>query len=99
MTESTEKKTRAADLADEVRESAKSGQEAAREALSKFRSTIDEAIRERRETIREDSALHSLRKTIVDAAIELADELNTARYEFHRSIIHTAERGLSKPDD
>ena len=54
MTESTEKKTRAADLADEVRESAKTGQEAAREAMSKIRSTIHEAIPEPRETIRQD---------------------------------------------
>jgi hypothetical protein len=109
MTQTTEKKTLAstepedrgamAEMADEVRESAKAGQQSATAALRKFRSTVDEALRERRETISEDSALHSLRKTIVDAAIELADELVTARYEFHRSILRSADRVLSKSDD
>ena len=98
-TESTEQKSAMGELSDEVRESAKTGQQAASEALRKFRDTVDEAIRERREAIREDSALHSLRKTIVDAAIELADQLITARYEFHRSILRTADRALSQRDD
>jgi hypothetical protein len=89
----------AADLADEVRESAKAGQHAASEALRKFRSTLDEAIRERREAIREDSALHALRETIVDAAIELADKLNTAQYEFHHSLVRSADRALSNSGD
>jgi hypothetical protein len=93
MTENAEKKTvapRTAELADEVRESAKSGQHAASEALRKFRRTVDEAIPE---------TLQPLRKTVVDAAIELADRLVTAQYEFHRSIVRSADRVLSKSDD
>jgi hypothetical protein len=93
MTENTEKKSvapRTAELADEVRESAKSGQHAASEALRKFRDAVDEAIPEN---------LQPLRKTIVDAAIELADRLVTAQYEFHRSIVRSADRLLSKSDD
>ena len=89
----TETKTvapRAADLLDEVRESAKAGQHAASEALRTFRHTVDDAIPE---------SLQPLRKTIVDAAIELADRLVTAQYEFHRSIVRSADRALSKPDD
>ena len=40
-----------------------------------------------------------LRQTIVDAAIDLADQLVTAQYEFHRSIVRSADRALSKSDD
>jgi hypothetical protein len=80
----------AADLVDEVRESAKAGQHAASEALRKFYRTVDEAIPE---------SIQPLRKRIVDAAIELADELVTAQYEFHRSIVRSADRALSKSDD
>ena len=93
MAKSTEKKTeapRAVDLVDEVRESAKAGQHGASEALRKFRSTVDEAIPEN---------LQPLRQTIVDAAIDLADQLVTAQYEFHRSIVRSADRALSKSDD
>ena len=92
MTESTEKKSVAprTDLADEVRESAKAGQHAASEALRKFYRTVDEAIPE---------SVRPLRKTIADAAIELADQLVTAQYQFHRSIVRSADRALSKSDD
>jgi hypothetical protein len=80
---------RPADLVDEVRESAKAGQHAASEALRKFRQTVDEAIPE---------SVQPLRKTIVDAAIELADKLVTAQYQFHRSLVRSADRALSKSD-
>ena len=75
MAKSHEKKTVApgpVDLVDEVRESAKAGQHGASEALRKFRRTVDEAIPEN---------LQPLRQTIVDAAIELADQLVTAQYD------------------
>lgn len=99
MTQTTKKKTVAtrpeergavAELADDVRESAKAGQHAASEALRKFRRTVDEAIPE---------TVQPLRKTIVDAAIEFADQLVTAQYEFNRSIVRTADRVLSKSDE
>lgn len=93
MTQSSEKKTvapRAAELVDEVRESAKAGQEAASKALRKFRDTVDEAIPE---------SVQPLRKKIVDAAIELADQLVNAQYKFHRSIVRSADRALRKSDD
>jgi hypothetical protein len=91
MTESTEKKTAPrTDLADDVRESAQAGQHAASEALRKFYRTVDEAIPE---------SVQPLRKRIVDAAIELADELVTAQYEFHRSIVRSADRALSRSDN
>jgi len=93
MTHGTEKKTvapRAAELVDEVRDSAKAGQEAATKALRKFRDTVDQALPE---------SVQPLRKKIVDAAIELADQLVDAQYKFHRSIVRSADRALSKPDD
>jgi flagellar biosynthesis/type III secretory pathway protein FliH len=79
-----------AELADDVRESAKAGQHAASEALRKFRTTVDEAIPE---------TVQPLRKTIVDAAIEFADKIVTAQYELNRSIVRTADRVLSKSAD
>ena len=93
MTQATETKTavrRPADLVDEVRESAKAGQHAAAEALRKFRDTVDQALPQ---------AVQPLRTKIVDAAIELADELVAAQYEFNRSLVRSADRALSKSDD
>ncbi|MBJ7338106.1 hypothetical protein [Mycolicibacterium sp.] len=80
---------RVVDLADEVRDSARAGQHAAGEALRKFRHAVDEALPE---------SVQPLRKKIVDAAIELADQLVTAQYEFNRSIVKTADRALTKSD-
>jgi hypothetical protein len=92
MTKTAEKKAVAprTDLADEIRESAKAGQHAASEALREFHRTLDETIPE---------SVHPLRKTIVDAAIELADRLVTAQYEFNRSIVRSADRALRSSDD
>ncbi|MEU1430145.1 hypothetical protein ABZ412_24005 [Nocardia sp. NPDC005746] len=85
-------------LSDEVLESAKAGQRAASAAVHTFISTVDEAIRERREAIREDSALHALRTTLVDAGLELSDKLITAQYEFLRSVVRDASGALNKPN-
>jgi hypothetical protein len=60
------------------------------EALRKFRRTVDEAIPE---------VVRPLRKTIVDAAIDFADQLISAQYELNRSIVRTADRALSKSDN
>jgi hypothetical protein len=93
MTQGTETKSlvsRPADLIDDVRESAKAGQHAAGEALRKFRQTVDEVIPE---------SVQPLRTKLVDAAIELADELVAAQYEFNRSLVRSADRALSKSDD
>jgi hypothetical protein len=81
--------SRSTDLIEEVRESAKVGQHAAAEALKKFRETVDEALPE---------AVQPLRSKIVDAAIELADRLAAAQYQFNRNLIRTADRALSGSD-
>ncbi len=81
---------RAVDLSDEVLESVKSGQQAAIEAVRKFVDTVDKALPE---------AVHPLRKTVVDGALELADQLVTTQYDFLRSIVRSADRALNKPHD
>jgi hypothetical protein len=88
-TESQSVATRSTDLLDEVRESAKAGQHAAAEALRKFRQTVDEAIPE---------AVQPLRTKIVEGAIELADKLIEAQYQFNRNLVRTADRALSKSE-
>jgi flavin-binding protein dodecin len=93
MTHGSEKKAvapRTAELVDEVRDSAKAGTEAATKALRRFRDTVDQAL---------PGSVQPLRKKIVDAAIELADQLVDAQYKFHRSIVRSADRALSKPED
>jgi len=89
-TESQSVESRSTELLDDVRESAKVGQHATTEALRKFRATLDEAIPE---------AVQPLRTRIVDAAIELADKLVAAQYQFNRNLIKSADRALSKSGD
>lgn len=82
--------THSSDLLDDLRESAKAGQHAAAEALRKFRETVDEAIPE---------AVQPLRAKLVDAAIELADKLVAAQYQFNRNLVRSADRALTKSDE
>jgi hypothetical protein len=88
-TDTTSVTHRSTDLFDEIRESAKVGQHAAVEALRIFRDTVDEAIPE---------TVQPLRTKLIDAAVELADKLVAAQYQFNRNLIHSADRALSKPD-
>ncbi|MBI3216732.1 MAG: hypothetical protein HYZ38_23200 [Mycobacterium sp.] len=88
--ETTTADSPAPDLADEIRESAKAGQHAAGQALRKFRHTVDEAIPE---------SVQPLREKLVEAALELADDLVNAQYKFHRSLLKTADRALAKSSD
>ena len=41
-------------------------------------------------------AAQSRRKTVVDAALDLAEELVTARIEFVRSVVRSAGEAMSK---
>ncbi len=79
----------AADLTEELHESAKAGQHAAGQALRKFRDAVDDAIPE---------SVQPLRDKIVQAALDLADDLVSAQYKFHRSLLNTADRALTKSD-
>ena len=91
---STEKKTvveRAAGLSDEVLESVEAGRRAAIAAVRKFVDAVDEVTPALVDPAR--------RKTIVDAALDLADSLVTTRLEFLRSVVRSASEAVSsKPD-
>lgn len=87
--ESTSASSKPTELFEELRESARTGQHAATDALRKFNHALDEAIPE---------AVHPLRAKITDAAIELASTLAAAQYQFHRNLIRSADRALTRPD-
>lgn len=80
-------------LSDEVLKSLESGQRAAIDAVRKFVDTVDEklpAIGEQRP---------SKRQEIIDAAMEMADRLVHAQYDFLRNVVESAGKALGKPDD
>lgn len=83
---------RAVELSDDVLKSVESGQRAAITAVRKFVDTVDEAI----PAVGDRS---SERETVIDAALRMADELVTTQYEFLRSVVHSADRTLRKPDE
>ena len=89
MTESTEKQTvveRVSGLSGEVLESVDASRRTAIEAVRKFVSTLEE----------ETPALvdPSLRKALIDAGLDLADELSTALMELLRSIMRSASEAV-----
>ena len=84
---------RAADLSDEVLKSVESGQRAAIDAVRKFVGTVDESIPGHGD----DGP--SRRKTIVDAALDMADKLVKTQYEFIRSVVGSASEALNKEGD
>ena len=106
MAESTEKKSaaeraldlteRVAGLSDEVLKSLESGQRTAIDAVRKFVGTVEE-------TMPGHGSDHpSRRNTIVDAALDMADQLVKTQYEFIRNIVTSAsetlkDRGDAKP--
>lgn len=61
----------------------------AAEALRAFRRTVDEAL---------PNALQPLRDKLIMAAVELADSLAATQYEFNRNLIRSADRALSKSE-
>ncbi len=86
MTETTQKSAPAwAELSDDVLESVEAGRKTAIEAMRKFVDEVTPAV-----------ADQSQRKTVIDAALNLAEELMTARIEFLRSVVRSAGQTLSK---
>lgn len=80
MTEAPEKsEPRWAELSDDVLKSVESGRKQAIEAVRKFVDQISPVLPEQ-----------SRRKTVVDAALNLAEELTTAHIEFYRSVVRSA---------
>lgn len=91
MTESSDKKSvaeRAADLSDEVLDSLEARQRASIDAVRRFATTLDEVIPNIGDPAR--------RKTIIDAALDLADKLGTTQYEFIRSVVRNASDAISQ---
>jgi len=88
MTESPEKTVveRAAELSDDVLESVEGGRKAAIEAVRKFITALEQAT----------PALvdPSRRRAVIDAALDLAEELSAARIEFLRSVVRNAAETL-----
>lgn len=78
-------------LSEEVLESVEKGQRAAIEAVRKFVDTVDQALPALGEG-------PSRRQEIVDSAMEMADRLVHAQYEFVRKVIDTAGKSLGGSD-
>jgi hypothetical protein len=91
MAKSTEKKTvaeRAIDLSEEVLESVEDRQKTVIEAVRKFVDTLDEAM--------PNLVDPALRKKILDAVLDLTEQLATTTNEFLRSTLHSASDTLKK---
>lgn len=86
MTEAPHKtEPRWAELSDEVLESVEAGRKKAIDAVRKFVDEVSPAITDK-----------SRRKNVIDAALDLAEELFTARIEFLRSVVRSAGQTFSK---
>jgi hypothetical protein len=86
MTRTADKtEPRWAERSDEVLESVETGRKKAIEAMRKFADEVGPGLSD-----------ESRRKTVVDAALELAEELSTTQIEFFRSVVRSAGQTLSK---
>lgn len=86
MTDAPEKaEPRWAELSDDVLESVDNGRKQAIEAVRKFVDQISPVLPEQ-----------SRRKTVVDAALDLAEELSASRIEFFRSVVRSAGQAAGK---
>jgi hypothetical protein len=74
-----------AELSDEVLESVETGRKKTIEAVRKFVDEVGPGL-----------ADESRRKTVIDAALDLAEELATTQIEFFRSVVRSAGQTLSK---
>ena len=74
-----------AELSDDMLESVETGRKQVIGAVRKFVDQISPVLPDQ-----------SRRKTVVDAALDLADELVTARMEFFRSVVRGAGEAVSK---
>ena len=79
-------------FSDEVLESVNAGREAAVEAVHKFASTLEEAASREGDPSR--------RRTLIEAAVNLADELSAAQMELLHSITRSTTSAIrSKLDE
>lgn len=74
-----------AQIADDVQESVKVSRDEAIAAVSKFRDKISSAVPEQ-----------SRHQTVVEAALDLADELHTTGTQLARSVVRSAGQAAGK---
>ena len=84
---------RTTNLSEEVLESVESGQRAAIEAVHKFVDTVDEKL----PALGDEHP--SLRQDLVDAALDMADQLVHTQYDFLRKVVAKAGKSLARSDD
>lgn len=86
MTETTQKTAPGwVELSDDILESVDAGQKAAIEAVRKFVDEVTPVVTEQPQ-----------RKTVIDAALDLAEELIAAQIGFLRNVVHNTGQTLSK---
>lgn len=86
MTQTPEKtESRWAELSDEVLESVESSRKQAIDAVRKFVDQVTGDIPE-----------ESRRKNVIEAALDLTEELVTGRIEFARSVVRSAGQAVGK---
>jgi hypothetical protein len=86
MTQAPQKtEPRWAELSDDVLESLEAGRKRGIEAVRAFVDEVSPVV---------DG--ESRRKTVIDAALKLAEELITTRIEFMRSVVRSAGEAVSK---
>ena len=78
---------RTVDLSEDVLASVEKGQRAAIEAVRKFVETVDEALPS-------DTGRPSVREKVIDAALDMADDLVTMQYSFLRTVVRDAGRTI-----
>jgi hypothetical protein len=83
---------RTTEMSEEVLDSVEKGQRAAIEAVRKFIDTVDQALPAHGEG-------PSRRQEIVDSAMEMADRLVHAQYDFIRMVIDSAAKPLGRSGD
>jgi hypothetical protein len=86
MTQSPEKaESRWAELSDEVLESVEVSRKQAIDAVRKFVDQVDRELPD-----------ESRRKNVIEAALDLTEELVTGRIEFVRSVVRSAGQAVGK---
>jgi hypothetical protein len=80
---------RTARLSEDVLDSVEAGQRAAIDAVRKFTATVDDALPAHGDS-------HSKRQDVVDSAMEMADRLVHAQYDFIRKVIASAGKEISR---
>ena len=86
MTQTPEKtESRWAEISDEVLESVEASRKQAIEAVRKFVDQVSGDIPD-----------ETRRKNVIDAALDLTEELVTGRIEFFRSVVRNASHAVGK---